>query len=191
MITMSESQFDLFQRGMATRKGATANYGRRTDGSVPAPRVARRFDKKAHDSKPENIVDKQIKDFLAATGWIVTRNHVGTFVPYRVAKTVPLVINGWDVISINERGMPDRKAERVIPGRPGFVERFQYEVKASGNRPSRAQREWLWKHTRLGELAEWFDAYKDEGFDDKRHSFLTWYWYHFGRHAGDDPGAGL
>lgn len=156
-VRMSQSDFDFLQR---RKVGASA-------GTAPTqPRT-----RKPKSQLPENIVEKQILDFLLVKGWTVLRQHVGTYVPYRIA-VQNLPINGWDIVRINERGCPDYCAERLIPGRTGLVERFWLEVKGPKGKPSPHQKEWLYRRKALGWLAEWFDDFND--FPGP-HSFLGWY----------------
>jgi hypothetical protein len=163
-IHLSESQFALFQKaGVAP-------------GQAPdAPKTPRARRKK--EDLPENQVEKQILDFLAIKNWTVIRQHVGTFVPYRVA-VQNLPINGWDIVRINERGTPDYCAERAVPGALGRCERFWFEVKGSGGKPSPHQKEWLRKRALMGWLAGWFDCFDDVEFGEE-YVFLPFYKRHF------------
>ena len=73
MIRVSKAQLSLLKRNLARAAGPA--------GAPVAPRRAKAW-------LPENILERQITDFLAWRGFITTRQHVGTFLPYRVAKQI-------------------------------------------------------------------------------------------------------
>ena len=125
--------------------------------------------RKRREHLPENQLSGQIKGVLEAHGWTVTRQQSGLFTrPYETERV--------HLIRIGEKGRSDWRAERPIPGKPGLVELFYYETKASGKKPRPEQRLWLEKRAACGFLAAWFDDFEGE-WDT---SFLPWYRARFG-----------
>jgi len=130
----------------------------RSGGAAPA-RGRRRED------LPENMLERQICDFLAWRGFATTRQHVGTFVPYRVLKQAARVTR--DVVRIGEPGAADWWSARpIIPpgGRaadgPWPWAGFFWEAKAPGKRPSPAQLAWLARRRQVGFEATWFNQFQ-------------------------------
>lgn len=184
---MTEDQFALFQSNL--NREAPAKGAKRPT-----------LTKDERDALPENQVKKQCIDFLEAIGFEVFRNHVGVYVPYRIYAALNEWIDkqegprpragGWDVVTVNEKGTPDWKAERMLRTRPGIVERFWIELKAPGKTPSKNQWAWIRKHRPLGHLVEYFDCLEDEdGFNDG-HALVPWVKKHFARSPGGLPGEG-
>lgn len=124
--------------------------------------------KKRREDLPENQVEAQIVDFLRAKGWHVTRQQVGTYVPYRVlaearSGKTPNVIP----IRIGEKGMCDWKASRALfrdaiyDAAKVLVSRyeFEFEVKAPGRRPNPDQLEYIRRAIALKRNAFWWSSY--------------------------------
>jgi hypothetical protein len=134
--------------------------------------------------RPEHEVEEQIKKFLHSRGWILTRNHVGTFLGagrvvalLKAGKAIQLGDLGPLMVRIGEKGTADFKAERPLPGK-GFasVQQFYYEVKAPGEKPKPHQMDWLRTRAQLGFSAAWFDSFGG----DTPTSFHKWYVARFG-----------
>jgi hypothetical protein len=113
---------------------------------------------------PENMLERQICDFLAWRGFISTRQHVGVFVPLRILKQVAR--GDRDVVRIGETGAADWwSAKPIIPERgraldgPWPWQGFYWEAKAPGKRPSPAQLAWLDKRRQAGFEAAWFNQF--------------------------------
>jgi hypothetical protein len=146
---------------------------------------------------PENILEAQIRSFLEARSWLVTRNHVGTYIPFRILMalqenkmTIEQAKRG--MVRIGKKGDPDYSAERPIvpPGvkvdatnRAWPAERFFFEPKGA-NKPSPEQLAAIQLKRLAGIAADWFDSFEDDGWG---HSFLPWYKARFGDRAGDPP----
>jgi hypothetical protein len=146
MIRVSPSQLSLLEANI--RSGGTAPAGGR-----------RRRD------LPENVLERQITDFLAWRGFITTRQHVGTFVPYRVLKQAAR--GEHDVVRIGEKGAADWWSARpLIPpdGRatdgPWPWQAFFWEAKAPGKRPTDAQLAWIASRRQVGLEAAWFNQFE-------------------------------
>lgn len=136
----------------------------RADGAAllgkQTPRTRRR-----KEDLPENVLERQVCDFLKAHGWTLTRNHVGLFVPYRESRKAD---GAWPVvhpIHIGETGMADWRAERAVIS-TGLCEVFYFETKAPGKFPTLPQRAWLENKRALGFEAEYFNSSE---------SFMSWY----------------
>jgi hypothetical protein len=71
MLRVTAAQLGLLEQNL--RSGAQA------------PARAQREPRRKEDL-PENVLEAQIRDFLAWRGYVNVRQHVGTFVPYRVVK---------------------------------------------------------------------------------------------------------
>jgi hypothetical protein len=148
---MSAAQFALFkQAGKPRAKGA--------------PRVQRR-----RDAMPENQLEGQICGFLRARNWQVSRQHVGTFVPYRVLmafaeKRMTLEQAKRNIIRVGEKGAADWHALRVPHS-------FFFEVKAPSKVPTPEQLTWLERKRWFGTPAEWFSSFE---------AFQEWYRRMFG-----------
>lgn len=153
MIRMTERQFEMFRKPGAKRSART-----------PKPR----------ESLPENIVKNQVLDFLSCRNWQVTRNHVGTFVPYRCfAALLNAGKQSREVISIGRKGDLDWVAMRPVPA--GYLraqkicvlqQMFYFETKAPGRKPSPEQQRMIERHHAAGHNATWFDSLE---------MFVEWY----------------
>lgn len=172
MVRMTLGQASLFERrarGAATGK---PQFG------AKKPRVQRKA-----AELPENIVKDQILDFLKAYGWRVIRNHVGTFTPYRMLMILEEALGKGanmgeeiakakrHIVKIGEKGDPDWRAEKPIPGsRKGSCLSFYVEFKRPGNKPDPEQLQQIERLNATGTLAVWVDS-----FDSGRKPFLKWY----------------
>jgi hypothetical protein len=159
VVRVTHSQLSLLEQNLARAKGESRpDCGPATAG--PARARGRR-----REDLPENQLERQITDLLAAHGFVTTRQHVGTFVPYRVLKQTARVDRS--VIHIGEVGAADWWSARpIIPagGRaldgPWPWQGFFWEAKASGKRPSAAQLEWLDRRRQVGFEAAWFNQFQ-------------------------------
>jgi hypothetical protein len=167
-------------------------------GVAAMPRGRRR------DQLPENVLEQQIRDFLAWRGFISIRQHVGTFLPLRVAKQLQTGQITFEqalrnVVSIGEQGTADWWSARpIIPpgGRalygPHPWQAFYWEAKAPGKKPTDAQLAWMARRRQVGIEAAWFNqfSFKDrpapvvEARDS--HVFETWFLGYFTKcHRGN------
>jgi hypothetical protein len=158
VIRVTKSQLRLFERNLA-----------RAADPVAAPDEPRLRRPKA--CLPENALERQICDFLAYRGFISTRQHVGTFVPYRVLRQLEAghlepEQAARNILRIGEPGAADWfSAKPIIPpgGRaqdgPWPWAGFFWEGKAPGKRPTDAQLGWLERRRRLGFEAAWFNQF--------------------------------
>src|SRR5215472_15602440 len=73
MIRVSKAQLSLLKANLARAGNPVGTPGE------PRPRRLKTW-------LPENVLECQIRDFLAWRGFSSTRQHVGTFVPYRVLR---------------------------------------------------------------------------------------------------------
>jgi hypothetical protein len=120
---------------------------------------------------PENILERQIVDFLAWRNFISIRQHIGTFLPLRVVKQLQQGQISFEqslrnIVRIGEEGTSDWWSARpIIPpgGRaqdgPWPWAAFFWEAKAPGKRPSDAQLAWLDKRRQVGLEAAWFNQF--------------------------------
>jgi hypothetical protein len=145
VIRVSPSQLSLLEANLCDGGTAPA-HGRR------------------RENLPENVLERQICDFLAFHGFISTRQHVGTFVPFRLLKQAARGDRG--VVRIGETGAADWWSARpIIPsgGRalagPHPWQAFFWECKAPGKRPSAAQLAWLGKRRQVGFEVAWFNQF--------------------------------
>ena len=100
----------------------------------------------------ENEVEAGIVKFLQARGWIVDRNHVGG-----------MFTRDGRPMKIGRNGQCDWRATRDHKERIHYLE---VEVKASGKKPTPAQREYMALRTYQGVLVVCADSLE---------SFATWY----------------
>ena len=156
-VKMTREQYAALKKGAgAERTGSSRATRRRED-------------------LPENQLEKQICDFLRIRRWQVRRNHVGLFVPYRVAMELMAGrkpaghVYKLTPIRINEPGTADWFAVRCGPKQR--VEFFWFECKASGKPPTVKQVRWLWDQNLMALFAEWFDGFEGEA----AHDFVRWY----------------
>ena len=97
--------------------------------------------------KSENEVEDEVVTWLRVEGWIVRRQHVGT---YYTRDGRPL--------SIGDVGECDWRAFRPFRNLPGAAGYLEFEAKATGKRPTDAQREYMAKRRRQGVLCIWADS---------------------------------
>jgi hypothetical protein len=156
---VSKTQLSLLERNLA-RDGDLA-------GVQDEPRLCRpKF------SLPENILERQITDFLGARGFVSTRQHVGVFVPYRVLKQIQSdrlapEQAARNIVRIGEAGASDWWSARPIIPPGGRVHTgphpwagFFWEAKAPGKRPTDARLAWIDRRRRVGLEAAWFNQFE-------------------------------
>jgi hypothetical protein len=157
LIRASKAQLTLLEANLAGARGDQA----------PAVVPVRR----RRQDQPENVLEKQILDFLGYRGFVSSRQHVGAFTPYRILRLVArgqlsLDEASRNLVQINEKGASDWWSARpLIPtgGRaqdaPWPWQGFFWECKAPNKRPTDAQLEWLAKRRQCGFEAVWFNAF--------------------------------
>jgi len=158
LIRVSKSQLSLLERNLeraADPAGASAEPRRR----------------RAKASMPENVLEAQIRDFLAWHGFISIRQHAGSFLPLRVARQlqldqITLEQAMRNIVRIGEAGASDWWSARpIIPpgGRavdgPHPWQAFYWEAKAPSRRPTEAQLAWLDRRRQVGLTATWFNQF--------------------------------
>lgn len=170
---ISDRQAGMFDNPDWSR--ALAKAGVRGPAKLPADPAA----PKKKRERPEHEVEEQIKKFLQSRGWVIVRNHVGTFVGVgrliamlKAGKPIRMEDMGPLMVRIGEKGTADFKAERVLRGH-GFaaVQQVYYEVKGPGEKPKPHQMDWLRTRAQLGFSAAWFDSF--DGDSDT--ALLPWY----------------
>lgn len=130
----------------------------------------------------ENDVEKQIVDFLRAHRWTVTRQQSGLFA--RPSGRVNGINARYDKgrIRIGIPGMCDWRAERPVPRGEwtagGYVQAFEFEVKAPGKKLSLLQVVYIAIRREAGFVAERFDCF-DHARAGGPGDFLGWYKVHF------------
>ncbi len=122
--------------------------------------------KKRKEDLPENQVEKQIRDFLLAHGWQVERQHVGTFVPFRVFAALRDAKSPADreramkysnVVRIGEKGKPDWSATLRLDR--GLYLHMEFEVKAPGKQLRTEQWEYIRRAQALKRNAFCWDSF--------------------------------
>jgi hypothetical protein len=93
----------------------------------------------------ENEVEDAVVTWLRIEGWIVRRQHVGTY-----------YTKDGRLQAIGEVGECDWRAMR--PGERGKADYLEFVAKATGKKPSDAQREYMAKRKRQGVLCIWADS---------------------------------
>lgn len=175
MLRLNPAQLLLLESNVAVASG-----NKTADKKAPSLHV-----KKKKQDLPENMVTRQITDFLRVNGWTLARQHVGTFIPYREYRLF-MEDPGYKVhlLKIGEDGMTDWRAERPIipmgirPGDARSCEVFYLEFKGLGKKPTPDQRMWIERKRATGIPSNWFDSLD---------GFLYWYWRRYGVSAGDPP----
>jgi hypothetical protein len=148
---------------------------------------------------PENMLERQITDLLAAHGFINVRQHVGTFLPFRVVKQLQAGEISFEqalcnVVRIGEEGAADWWSARpIIPpaGRPldgpHPWQGFFWEAKSPSRRPTEAQLAWLDRRRKVGLEAAWFNQFEARDRPSpaveprESHVFETWFLDYFTR----------
>lgn len=95
----------------------------------------------------ENEVEDAVITWLRIEGWIVRRQHVGTF-----------YTKDGRPISMGDLGECDWRAFRPMKNIPGGAGYFEFEAKGSGKKPKDEQREYMAKRRRQGVLCIWADS---------------------------------
>jgi hypothetical protein len=186
IIRASKAQLNLLQANLARAA--------RIAGTPDEPRIR-------HPKAwlPENVLERQITDFLSLRGFTSTRQHVGVFVPYRVLKQLQAgqltsEQAARNIVRVGEEGASDWWSARPIipPGShaldgPHPWQGFFWEAKAPGKRPTAAQLEWLDRRRRVGLEATWFNQFQDRDRPSPAceprdsHVFETWFSEYFRR----------
>lgn len=133
-------------------------------GSKPAaaPRV-----KKRKQDLPENQVERAITDFLRYRGWQIERQHVGTFVPFRVFAALrdakspedrERALKYSNIVRIGEKGKPDWSATLRLGG--GLYRFIEFEVKAPGAELRTEQWEYIRRARALKRDVFWWDSFE-------------------------------
>jgi hypothetical protein len=190
MVKVSKDQMSLLENNLRRARGKL------TIEEMKAPVPARRRRK---EDLPENILEKQITDYLAYRSFITTRQQVGTFVPYRVLKQIhqgKLTLKDAErnIVRIGEEGASDWWSVRpaIPPGSrplegPHLWQGFFWEAKAPGKRPTDEQLVWMDRRRQVGIEAAWFNAFQlgpDEYRPDRpqaSHVFEVWFSDYFQR----------
>lgn len=108
----------------------------------------------------ENEVEDAVITWLRIEGWIVRRQHVGTF-----------YTKDGRPVSIGDVGECDWRAFRPMKHVPGGAHYIELEAKATGRKPADPQREYMAKRKRQGITCIWFDSLAD--FLDKYRSIYA------------------
>lgn len=93
----------------------------------------------------ENEVEDAVVTWLRIEGWIVRRQHVGTF-----------YTKDGRAVAMGDRGECDWRAMRKLL--PGTVEYLEFEAKAAGKKPRDEQAEYMAKRRRQGITCIWADS---------------------------------
>jgi hypothetical protein len=183
VIRVSKAQLTLLEANLAG--------GRGEQGPAVIPARRRRED------LPENQLEQQIRDFLSWRGYISVRQHVGTFLPFRVVKQLQHGQITFEqalrnVVRIGEEGAADwwsvrpiiAAGKRPLDG-PHPCSMFYWEAKAPGKRPTDAQLAWLEKRRQVGIEATWFNQFAAADRPSpvceprESHVFETWFCNYF------------
>jgi hypothetical protein len=185
MLRVTPAQLSLLEANLA-RAGGQA--------SACTPRGPRR-----REHLPENVLEAQIRDFLVWRGYVSIRQHVGTFVPFRVLKQLQCgqlapEMASHNIVQIGEEGMTDWLSLRpmIEPGGraldgPWPWAAFFWECKAPNKRPSPAQLEWIDRRRQCGFETVWFNQFAATGRPSSEcepresHVFETWFLGYFTR----------
>jgi hypothetical protein len=150
--------------------------------------------------KPGNKIEQQIRDFLAWRGFISIRQHVGTFLPFRVVKQLQHGEISFEhalrnVVRIGEEGAADWSSIRPaisVGGRaldgPHPWQAFHWEAKAPTRRPTEAQLAWIERRRQVGIEAVWFNQFEARDRPSPAceprdsHVFEVWFSKYFWRH---------
>jgi hypothetical protein len=186
MVRVSKKQLSLLQANLAGAGGGNR---------APTVIIAAR----RRENLPENVLEQQIRDFLAWRGFITVRQHVGTFLPFRVVKQLHTGQITFEqamrnIVRIGDEGASDWWSARpIIPpgGRaldgPHPWQAFAWEAKAPGKRPTDAQSEWMSRRRQVGLEATWFNQFQAADRPSPAceprdsHVFEVWFLEYFGR----------
>jgi hypothetical protein len=186
MVRVSKKQLSLLQANLAGAGGGNRE---------PTVIIAAR----RRENLPENVLEQQIRDFLAWRGFITVRQHVGTFLPFRVVKQLQSSQITFEqamrnVVRIGEKGAADWWSARPIisPGGravddPHPWQAVFWECKAPGKRPTDAQLAWIGRRRQVGLEATWFNQFaaRDRPVEAceprDSHVFETWFFDYFTR----------
>lgn len=144
-----------------TKSQADQLLSRKATGHTRAP--------KRKQDLPENQLEQQICDFLRAHGWRLKRNHVGLFVPFRVAQSKGAL---GHPVRIGETGEPDWTAMRYWRGDEQLI---FWEAKAPGKVPTPDQQQYARALRDEGFHADWFDSFTESPDGVGCRPFLNFY----------------
>lgn len=109
-------------------------------------------------AKSENEVEDAVVTWLRIEGWIVRRQHVGTF-----------YTKDGRPVTMGDKGECDWRAMRAKP----VMQYLEFEAKAAGKKPRDDQYEYMAKRRRQGITCIWADSlemfrqkYKEAGYAD-------------------------
>jgi hypothetical protein len=186
MIRVSKAQLTLLEQNLE-----------RAAGPADAPAEPRRRRPKAW--MPENILEQQVKDYLAWRGFVSIRQHVGTFLPLRLVRQlehgeISIEQALRSVVRVGEEGASDWWSARpIIPpgGRaldgPHLWQGFFWECKGPGKRPTDAQLAWLDRRRQVGLESAWFNEFEARDRPSSAveprdsHVFEVWFSGYFNR----------
>ena len=132
--------------GAAGAAGATGKAGAAgTAGAAGRLRLAKR---PRAPKQTENEVEAECIGWLRKQGWIVRRQHSGVF-----------YTRDGRPLKVGETGECDWRAFKGGDAR-GILHQqyFELELKATGKKPSKAQRDYMTKRMHQGVLAFWADS---------------------------------
>ena len=95
----------------------------------------------------ENQVEDAVITWLRIEGWIVRRQHVGTF-----------YTKDGRPVSMGDVGECDWRAFKPMKNVPGAAAYLEFEAKGTGKKPSDEQREYMAKRKRQGVVCIWADS---------------------------------
>lgn len=122
---------------MATRKRRDSKAAAASAGPLAKP-----------PKQSENDVEAECIGWLRKQGWIVRRQHSGVF-----------YTRDGRPLKIGETGECDWRAFKGGDARGKLHQQyFELEVKATGKKPSKAQREYILKRLHQGVVAIWADS---------------------------------
>lgn len=98
----------------------------------------------------ENEVEDAVITWLRIEGWIVRRQHVGTF-----------YTRDGRPLSIGDRGECDWRAVRPFRHIAGGASYLEFEAKGTGKKPADDQREYMAKRKRQGVTCIWADSLRE------------------------------
>jgi hypothetical protein len=186
MIRLTESQLRLFERNLA-----------RAADPAGGPDEARGHRPKAWLG--ENVLESQIVSYLSYRGFISVRQHVGSFLPLRIARQlwlaqITLEQAMRNIVRIGEAGASDWWSARPLIRPEGRAadgswawRGFFWECKGPNERPNPAQLAWLDKRRQLGFESTWFNQFaaRDRPAPacdpQQSHVFEVWFSGYFNR----------